>query len=84
MVSLILLFCFCSVAAFGNGAEPSNEEQCYTESEPEGATDYDEPSVELLEFLGEWEVPGKEWIDPVQLDTIMESDNDGDDYDAEK
>jgi len=28
------------------------------------------PSMELLEFLGEWETEDGEWIDPVLLDEI--------------
>jgi hypothetical protein len=27
------------------------------------------PSVELLEFLGEWETSQGQWVDPLELDT---------------
>lgn len=32
--------------------------------------DQDLPSLELLEFLGEWETENGEWIDPVEMDQI--------------
>ena len=31
-------------------------------------TDQEQPSMELLEFLGSWETEGGEWIDPTELD----------------
>lgn len=30
------------------------------------------PSMELLEFLGSWETPEGEWVDPLQLAEDME------------
>ena len=32
------------------------------------------PSLELLEFLGDWETDDGEWIDPEELDQIAVSD----------
>ena len=32
--------------------------------------DEDIPSLELLEFLGEWETENGEWIDPAEMDQI--------------
>ena len=29
------------------------------------------PSLELLEFLGEWETPDGEWLDPVDLGAAL-------------
>ena len=35
---------------------------------PAGAEDVaEEPSMELLEFLGDWETQDGEWLDPLQL-----------------
>jgi hypothetical protein len=31
------------------------------------------PSMELLEFLGSWESPEGEWVDPMQLAEDMEA-----------
>jgi hypothetical protein len=31
------------------------------------------PSMELLEFLGSWEFPEGEWVDPIQLAEDMEA-----------
>ena len=36
-------------------------------SQVQGA-DKEQPSMELLEFLGSWETEGGEWIDPTELD----------------
>lgn len=32
------------------------------------------PDMALLEFLGEWETPDGEWIDPVELETATAGD----------
>ncbi len=73
-VALILLLCSASVTAHGGEALQ------YAESVAE-EQDAEEPSGELLEFLGEWEVRGAEWIDPVILERLMEPDYEGGEYD---
>ena len=49
------------------------------EVETTGAVTGDEaPSIELLEFLGEWETFDGEWIDPLEVDEVMdEGEGDG-------
>jgi len=39
---------------------------CWAE-EPDAEPAADAPSMALLEFLGEWETPEGEWIDPTEL-----------------
>lgn len=38
--------------------------------------DSEMPSLELLEFLGDWETDDGEWIDPEELDQIAIADQD--------
>lgn len=34
----------------------------------------DKPSMELLEFLGEWQTKDGEWVDPMRFLTVSDSD----------
>jgi len=36
-------------------------------------TDSQSPSIEMLEFLGEWETEDGDWIDPTQIDNMTSS-----------
>lgn len=36
----------------------------------------DKPSMELLEFLGEWQTKDGEWVDPMRFLTVKDSDLD--------
>ncbi len=45
-------------AAIGKTADPSAE------------VDTETPSMELLEFLGDWETADGEWIDPEEMEQI--------------
>lgn len=38
----------------------------------------DKPSMELLEFLGEWQTKDGEWVDPMRFLTVSDSDLDRD------
>ena len=46
--------------------------------EPEQTTseESETPSLEFLEFLGDWETDDGEWIDPEELDQIALTDQD--------
>lgn len=44
------------------------------EPEPAGTEESEMPSLELLEFLGDWETDDGEWIDPEELEQIALSD----------
>jgi hypothetical protein len=37
------------------------------------------PSMELLEFLGEWETEDGEWLDPILLDEMMSPERESSD-----
>jgi len=39
------------------------------------------PDIELLEFLGEWEDPQGNWLDPVQFDQALGDDSEEQDND---
>jgi hypothetical protein len=38
----------------------------------------DKPSMELLEFLGEWQTKDGEWVDPMRFLTVSDADLDRD------
>jgi hypothetical protein len=38
------------------------------------ASDDDNPSMELLEFLGEWQTKDGEWVDPMRFLNVSEED----------
>lgn len=42
------------------------------------------PSLEFLEFLGDWETDDGEWIDPEELEQIVIADQDQKNEDAEQ
>lgn len=42
------------------------------------------PSMELLEFLGNWETEGGEWIDPTLLDPTTQSNEEKKDNEEQK
>ena len=37
------------------------------------------PSMELLEFLGEWETEDGEWVDPILLDEMLSPERESSD-----
>ncbi len=79
VIAMILFICLASVSAFGAVNQP------YVGPIAEGKSGQDDPSIELLEFLGEWEIKDMEWVDSTVPERMMESDNEGGDYDnAEK
>jgi endonuclease/exonuclease/phosphatase (EEP) superfamily protein YafD len=41
---------------------------------PATAAEDEQPSMELLEFLGDWQTQDGEWIDPITLLAEMESE----------
>ena len=56
------------IAALLAGATPASA-QDNALAIPEGqSTEETSPSLELLEFLGEWETDNGHWIDPTQFD----------------
>jgi len=38
------------------------------------ADNYEKPSMELLEFLGEWQTKDGEWVDPMRFLTVSDAD----------
>ena len=42
------------------------------------------PSLELLEFLGDWETDDGEWIDPEELEQIALTDQEQKEYEDEQ
>ncbi len=46
--------------------------------------DAEMPSLELLEFLGDWETDDGEWIDPEELEQISLIDQEQEKYEDEK
>jgi UDP-N-acetyl-D-mannosaminuronate dehydrogenase len=42
--------------------------------EANAATDENKPSMELLEFLGEWQTKDGEWVDPMRFLNVSEED----------
>jgi len=40
----------------------------------EAASDDNNPSMELLEFLGEWQTKDGEWVDPMRFLDVSEED----------
>lgn len=42
--------------------------------EANAATDDNKPSMELLEFLGEWQTKDGEWVDPMRFLNVSEED----------
>ena len=44
------------------------------EPDQAGSEESEIPSLELLEFLGDWETDDGEWIDPEELEQIALSD----------
>ncbi len=56
------------VAALLTGTTPASARDNALAA-PEGQTaEEPSPSLELLEFLGEWETDGGHWIDPTEFD----------------
>jgi len=41
------------------------------------AADDEKPSMELLEFLGEWQTKDGEWVDPMRFLNVSDSDLNG-------
>jgi len=50
----------------------------------EGSEESEMPSLELLEFLGDWETDDGEWIDPEELEQIALIDQEQEEHEDEK
>ncbi|MDH5762236.1 MAG: hypothetical protein OEZ51_04585 [Nitrospinota bacterium] len=50
--------------------------------DPAGQEDMEMPSLELLEFLGNWETDDGEWIDPEEMEQIALGDEEKTNGDA--
>lgn len=61
----ILMF-LCLGSFQSNATEPEPEKP----ANPEGVKESEEPSMEMLEFLGSWETEKGQWIDPQELEEI--------------
>jgi hypothetical protein len=50
---------------------------------PAMANEPEQPSLELLEFLGDWSVDEEGWLDPVELEemNLQEQEHDNDEKD---
>lgn len=72
--SAILLSGLLSTPAFAQ--EPEQTRKTSEESET--------PSLEFLEFLGDWETEDGEWIDPEELDQIALTDSEQKEYEDEQ
>lgn len=72
--SAILLSGLLSSPAFAQ--EPEQARKTSEESET--------PSLEFLEFLGDWETDDGEWIDPEELDKISLTDQEQEEYEDEQ
>ena len=47
-------------------------------------TEKDPPSLELLEFLGEWETETGRWVDPTQFKDVVLPDEEQEDEEKER
>jgi hypothetical protein len=72
--SVILLLGLLSTPVFAQ--EPEQTRKSAEESET--------PSMEFLEFLGDWETEDGEWIDPEELDQIALTDQEQEEYEDEQ
>ena len=50
----------------------------------EKSEDTEMPSLEFLEFLGDWETEDGEWIDPEELEQIALTDQEQEEYEDEQ
>jgi len=50
----------------------------------EGTEESEMPSLEFLEFLGDWETEDGEWIDPEELEQIALTTQEQKEYEDEK
>ncbi len=73
VIALTLLIMYTSVPALGGEVKPYMV-SVYEEKSAE------EPSSELLEFLGEWGTEGMELADHLILDSMVDPDHEGGDY----
>lgn len=69
----VLLLGLLSSPAFAQEPDPSRKST--EESEM--------PSLELLEFLGDWETDDGEWIDPEELEQITLTDQEQEDHEED-
>ena len=72
MVLTILILVVAPVAALCQDQPPTSSAIVYDD-------DASMPSMELLEFLGEWETEDGEWIDPILLDAMLVSEQESSD-----
>ena len=54
------------------------------EPEQVGTEESEMPSLELLEFLGDWETDDGEWIDPEELEQIALTDQEQESHEEQK
>jgi len=72
--STVLLLGLLNAPALAQEPEPIRENTEETET----------PSLELLEFLGDWEMDDGEWIDPEELEQIALTDQEQEVEDAKQ
>ncbi len=65
-----LLTVFCPLDGQGDDQQPFGDGNQRTEN------GQDSSLQELLEFLGQWETADGEWVDPGNLDWLIEADRD--------
>ncbi len=58
-----------TIAALIAGAAPALAQDDASAAAEEDPPQASAPSLELLEFLGEWETDAGHWIDPTQFDS---------------
>lgn len=57
------------------GATPVKAQANGSSEKEDNATHDLSPSIELLEFLGEWETDDGHWIDPTEFDPVPNNDS---------
>ena len=68
-IAVILILSVGLTGVSGSDSQDRTEE--FDSSEP----DQELPSDELLDFLGQWETDKGQWIDPGDLDWLMQPEN---------
>ena len=63
---LFMAFLVMATPSLSKGADPSQPQNSVAADEVAAP-----PSMELLEFLGEWETDDGEWLDPTKLDLML-------------
>lgn len=63
------------IASLIAGSPPVSGQESVSTGQEDRATYEPSPSIELLEFLGEWETDEGHWIDPTQFDPTPANDS---------